>query len=222
MRFDIHESVKKVHGHYQLGYSVIRNVKVQGTPPSLAQKYAQLQTAIAGVYNIDGLTNAPHFVGAHSLYNDNDFDASRYDAVSEALVRRVVCNKNAYYVNSAVTVMNYCSINFLIPVGLYDLDQINGDITYQLSADEAYVNSGSDVVVTDSNLFLSDSKGIFGNHIADTRRTAVTLSTNNLLAVVYGERKIKASELTQILNYTSEMIIRHNGGTIEKQEIVEI
>jgi len=221
MKLTIHESVKQGAASCRLGYILIRNAQVQGTPPSLAQKFFHLQTAIAAVHNIDALTNVPRLAGVGSLYHQNDFDASRYNLASEELIRRVLENKESYYVNSAVTVTHYCALSFLLPVGLYDLDQINGDIMYNIPLEDYYVNGRGDVMATHSKPFLSDSQGAFGNANADARRTSVTLSTNNLLAVVYADEKVGTEDLMHILKFTSKMIICYNGGTVEKQEIVE-
>lgn len=221
MKFNIHESVKQSSFNSRLGYIVIRDVKVQGTPPSLAQKFFQLQTAIAEAYNIDELVNVPRIVGVRSrLYNKRSFDITRYNTASEELVRRVLYNKDVYYVNSAVAAANYCSIKFLLPIGLYDLDQIDGDITYRLPLEENYVNISGDVVPTNKQPFLSDNNGIFGNSTVDTRRTAVKLSTSNLLAVVYADEKMTTQELTHVLNVTGEKIVRYNSGSIDNKEIV--
>jgi len=221
MKFDIHESLKQGGAHPRLGYILIRNAKVQGTPPSLAQKFFQLQTSIAAVYNIETLVNIPRLSGVGSLYNQKNFDATRYNLSSEELVRRVLDNKESYYVNSAVTVAHYCSINFLLPVGLYDLNQINGDIMYNIPLEDNYMDIKGDVMATDCKPFLSDGNGVFGNSNADTRRTAVSLSTNNLLAVVYADEKVATEELGHVLNFTGEMIICYNGGIVEKQGIIE-
>jgi len=221
MKFDIHKSVKPGATRCRLGYILIRNAKVQGTPSSLAQKFFQLQSSIAAVYNIQELTNMPRVVGVGSLYNQNDFDASRYNLASEELVRRVLESVEPYYVNSAVTVTHYCSINFLLPVGLYDLDQINGDISYRIPLEDTYVDIRGGIMDTDCKPFLNDSSGAFGNSEANSRRTAVTLSTNNLLAVVYADEKIAIEELRHILSFTGEMLIRYNDGVVEKQEIIE-
>lgn len=221
MKFDIHESVKQGTDRCRLGYILIRNTKVHGTPSSLAQKFFQLQSSIAAIYNIHGLNNGPRLAGVGSLYNQSDFDASRYNLASEELVRRALDNKESYYVNSAVTVTHYCSINFLLPIGLYDFDQINGDIGYSIPLEDTYVDIKGDIMDTNYKLFLNDSNGPFGNSDADSRRTAVTLSTNNLLAVVYANETVGTEELMHILNFTGEMIIRYNDGVVEKQEIIE-
>lgn len=220
MKFEIHENIKQKKSHCQLGYLMIHNAKVQGTPTSLAQKFFRLQTSISEIYNIDGLGKTPRLAAVRNLYNKDEFDITRYNMDSEELVQRVLRKKDAYYVNSAVVAAQYCSIHFLLPVGLYDLDQINGDISYGLPVEESYINSNGESMPTDGQEFLSDNHGIFANEIVDTRRTAVTLSTKNLLAVVYANEKVTRDELLDILNLIGETIICYNGGVVERQEII--
>lgn len=221
MKFDIHESIKQGTEYSRLGYIVIGNVKVQGAPPFLAQKLFQLQTALGAVYNIDGLAKGTRLAGVRSLYNQNTFDATRYTSEAEVLVRRVLQNKDSYYVNSAIAAINYCSLKFLLPTGLYDLDQINGNVLYRVPIEESYVNINGEIMNTEGQSFLTDRTGIFGNATTHTRRTAVTLSTNNLLAVVYANEKVTKEGLLHILNFTSKRMTRYNGGTIEVQAIIE-
>ncbi len=221
MKFDIHESVIGKNGPCRLGYVVIRNTEIQGAPPALTQKFFQLRAAIASVANVDGLMNVPKLASVLNIYNQAKFDMTRYSLASEELIRRILHHKESYYVNSMVTVANYCSIKYLLPISLYDLDQITGNIEYGLSAEESYINISGDVVPIEGQPFLSDDKGAFGNPCTDTRRTAVTLSTNSILAVVYADKKVSREQLAQILDFTSKMIIRYSGGSVETQEIID-
>lgn len=221
MKFDIHESVKQCTDHCKLGYVVIRNAKVHGSSPSLAQKIFQLQTALAEIYNIDGLTKMTRLAGVRNLYNHNKFDATRYTPGDEVLVRRILENKDAYYVNSAVATINYCSLKFILPADVYDFDQIQGDIKYGLPLEDSYTNMNGENLPTHSQLFLSDNRGVLGNATARTRRTAVTLSSKNLLAVIYGNETVTTDELMYILGFTGRRLTRYNGGTVEEQDIIE-
>jgi len=222
MKFDIDEGIKQCTGYCRLGYIVIRNVKVQGAPPVLAQKLFQLQTALAALYNIDGLAKVPQLARVRSVYNQNNFDATRYTLDAEMLVRRILQNKDAYYVNSAAAAINYCSLKFLLPAGVYDLDQINGNITYGLPSEDSYLNSNGKTIATDGQPFLYDNSGIFGNANTQTRRTAVTLSTNNLLAVVYANEKVTTEQLLNILDFTRKKLTLYNEGIVELQEIIGV
>lgn len=221
MKLEIHESVRRIAPGFSIGYVVIRNIKIQGTPPSLAQEIFHLQAEAAKLYNIDELLDTSPVVGVRSVYKKNHFNPSRFNQASEELVRRVMQRKGVYYMNSAVAINNYCSIKFLLPFGLYDLNQIDGDITYRLHSEGTYINIAGNDVATDSEAFLTDAKGAFGNAISDARRTAVTLTTRNILLAVYADKEVATDELTSILDFAGKMIVCHNGGTVDAQAIVK-
>jgi DNA/RNA-binding domain of Phe-tRNA-synthetase-like protein len=216
MKLNIHESIKQITPNFSLGYVVIRNITVQGTPPSLAQEIFHLQAEAARHYHIETLLDSSHVVGVRSVYKKNHFNPSRYNKSSEELVRRVLQRKDVYYVNSAVAINNYCSVKFLLPFGSYDLDQIDGDITYQLHS-----NSTGNDVSTGSKPFLTDAKGAFGSSISNARRTAVTLATRSILVVVYADGEAAVEELTDMLDFIGEMIVCYNGGEVDTQGIIK-
>ena len=153
------------------------------------------------------------------MYKKLDFDPSRYRPASESLVRRVLQHKGVYYVNSAVDASNYCSLKYLVPFGLYDLDKIEGDICYQRQHGGTYVNIGGNQVSTDGKPFLSDSLGVFGNPTSDSRRTAVSLATKNLLSVVFAGSGTAETDLCQILEYCAEILTRYNGGAVDAIQV---
>ncbi|MPM79992.1 hypothetical protein SDC9_127035 [bioreactor metagenome] len=221
MRLIIDKSIKRVVPNCRLGYVIVNAVNVRGTPPALAREFSQLQAEAAKMYNIDILQTVPRIIAVRSMYKKLDFDPSRYRPASEALVRRVLNNKGLYFVNSAVDVNNYCSIKYLMPFGLYDADQIQGDITYRMAEKGFYVNISGKEVSTNGKPFLADQDGVFGNPTSDARRTAVTLSTKNIMSVVYADEEIADSTLSEVLDFAGAMLVRYNGGTIKAKEIAE-
>ncbi|EGO64025.1 hypothetical protein ALO_10049, partial [Acetonema longum DSM 6540] len=74
-------------------------------------------------------------------------------------------------------------------------------------------------VSTEGKPFLADDLGVFGNPTSDSRRTAVTLATKDLLSVIYADEELPDSELSEILDFTAEMIVRYNGGKIVLKQI---
>ena len=204
----------------RIGCLVINNVTIAGSSPALSQEFLQLQNEVAKIYNIEGLTQLPPIMAVRAMYKKLDFDPSRYRPASEALVRRVLQHKSLYYVNSAVDASNYCSLKFLVPFGLYDWDKIEGAIVYRRAHDGSYVNMGGNQVSTDGKPFLTDQLGVFGNPTSDSRRTAVSLTTRNLLSVVYAGSGTGREELARILEFTGEILTRYNGGVVQDSAIV--
>lgn len=214
MNITIHESISQVIPNCRLGYLTINDVTIRGTVPALSQEFDKLQLEVAKAYNLEVLPKLPRILAVRNMYKKLDFDPSRYRPASEALVRRVLQKKDLYYVNSAVDVNNYCSIKYLLPFGLYDSDQIMGDVTYRRASEGSYINIAGNEVSTDNKPFLTDDLGVFGNPTSDSRRTAVTLATRNLLAVVYADESVSMAELEEILDFTASMFICYNGGTV--------
>ena len=204
----------------RLGCLLIRDVKIVGSSPALSQEFMKLQSEVAKVYNMEELTKLPSILAVRAMYKKLDFDPSRYRPASEALVRRVLQHKSLYYVNSAVDASNYCSLKFLVPFGLYDWDKIEGAVVYRRAHDGSYVNMGGNQVSTDGKPFLTDQLGVFGNPTSDSRRTAVSLTTRNLLSVVYVGSGTGTEELARILEFTGEILTRYNGGVVQASAIV--
>lgn len=220
MKIKIDEKIKLIIPRCRLGFCIIRNVNVGGTPLALTQEFLQLQNEVAKLYNLDLLPTVPRIIAVRSMYKKLEFDPSRYRPASEALVRRVLQKKGLYYINSAVDVNNYCSIKFLLPFGLYDLDNIHGDITYRVAEEGQYINIAGNVVSTEGKPFLCDADGVFGNPTSDSKRTAVTLSTRNLLSVIYADEEVGDEDFNRILTYTADMLVRYNTGMVEDIQIV--
>lgn len=204
----------------RVGYIVINNVSIVGSSPSLSLEFLKLQNEVAKIYNIEGLTQIPPIMAVRSMYKKLDFDPSRYRPASEALVRRVLQHKGIYYVNSAVDASNYCSLKFLMPFGLYDLDKIQGEISYRRAHDGSYINMGGQQVSTEGKPFLTDSLGVFGNPTSDSRRTAVSLATRNLLSVVFAGSGTSTEELNQILQFAGDILTHYNKGEVLEFKVV--
>ena len=159
-------------------------------------------------------------MAVRNMYKKLDFDPTRYRPASESLVRRVLQHKGVYYVNSAVDAGNYCSLKYLLPFGLYDLDKIDGNIKYCRADPGPYVNIGGHTVSTDGKPFLTDGSGVFGNPTSDSRRTAVSLTTTKLLSVVFAGAEAKTEDLFPILQFAGEILTRYNGGTVQEMQVV--
>lgn len=223
MNISIHENIKQVMPDCRLGYVVMNDINVRGTPPALLQEFSLLQEQVAKAYNMDilsAMSPMSPVMAMRSLAKKPEFDSSRYRPEAETLVRRVLKNRELYYVNSAVDVINYCSIKYLVPFGLYDLDKIDGKVEYTLAEDGMYVNIAGHAFSTGAKPFLADKIGVFGNPHSDSQRTAVTLATRNILSVVYADNEIENDFFIDILDFTAQMMVRYNGGTVREKNIV--
>ena len=77
-----------------------------------------------------------------------------------------------------VDICNWCSLEFQLPYGLYDLSAIEPPIDLRLGAEgEEYQGIRKDVVHVAGRMTLADQRGPFGNPTSDSARSMVTPST---------------------------------------------
>jgi DNA/RNA-binding domain of Phe-tRNA-synthetase-like protein len=142
-----------------------------------------------------------------TMYKRVGIDPTKRRPSSEALLRRVRKGEGLPRINSMVDVINWCSLEFQLPYGLYDADRIDGDVLLRLGAEgESYAGIRKDEVHVGGRIVLVDDRGPFGNPTSDSARTMVTASTRRALVVVYAPLVVGDAHLQQVLAVTAERL----------------
>ena len=152
---------------------------------------------------------------ARRLYRQIGLDPTKNRPSSEALLRRIIKNRDLYQVNSVVDVCNLCSLKFLLPIGLYDLDKIEAPITLRLGQDEeGYEGIGKGWINLSGKIALFDSQGPFGNPSSDSARTKITLITSKILFVIFAPLDYDEVLLVRHKEYAIAQMTLYNGGRV--------
>jgi DNA/RNA-binding domain of Phe-tRNA-synthetase-like protein len=123
---------------------------------------------------------------ARRLYRALGIDPTQTRPSSEALFRRAAGDRPLPLVNNAVDVCNLCSLRFLLPIGMYDLGKIDGDVSLRRGSDaESYPGIRKDEVRLHGRPVLCDAVGPFGNPTSDSLRTSVDQGTRGLWMVIF-------------------------------------
>ena len=156
-----------------------------------------------------------------AMYRRTGLDPTRRRPSSEALLRRVLKGDPLPRVNTAVDICNWCSLEFQLPYGLYDLDRLEGDVVLRLGREgEAYPGIRKDDVHVAGRMTLADAGGPFGNPTSDSARTQVTPSTTRLLTVVFAPADLPRTDLDAVLRTTSDRTRQFTGATERGRAIV--
>jgi DNA/RNA-binding domain of Phe-tRNA-synthetase-like protein len=138
-----------------------------------------------------------------TMYKRIGLDPTKTRPSSEALLRRVMKGDPLPRVNSLVDVCNWCSVEFQLPYGLYDLAHIEGAISLRLGREgESYPGIRKDDVHVGGRMTLADERGAFGNPTSDSARTMVTSATTSALVVVFAPRALPTDWLLTVLDTT--------------------
>ena len=148
-----------------------------------------------------------------TMYKRVGLDPTKTRPSNEALLRRVRKGQPLPRVNALVDVINWCSVEFQLPYGLYDRQHITGPITMRLGRDdEEYAGIRKDTVHVAGRITLVDDEGPFGNPTSDSARTMVTTATASALVVVFAPSDVDAARLSQVLDTTAARLTDIAGG----------
>jgi DNA/RNA-binding domain of Phe-tRNA-synthetase-like protein len=148
-----------------------------------------------------------------TMYKKVGIDPTKTRPSNEALLRRVRKGDTIPRINSAVDVVNWCSLEFQLPYGLYDASKIQGSVTMRRGREgEKYAGIRKDDVNVGGRITVADELGPFGNPTSDSARTMVTPATTELLVIVYAPSEIGRSQIERVANVTSERMQQILGG----------
>lgn len=152
-------------------------------------------------------------LAVRAMYRRVGLDPTKRRPSSEALLRRVRTGDPLPRINSLVDVCNWCSLEFQLPYGLYDLAQVEGGIVLRLGLEgESYPGIRKDDVHVGGRIALADDRGAFGNPSSDSARTMVTTATTRALLVVFAPAELAADTLSGIVATSSARTREFCGG----------
>ncbi len=155
----------------------------------------------------------PGLEPARRLYRAFGVDPTRTRPSSEALLRRVLKGQALYRINRLVDACNWASLALLLPIGLYDLDRVEGDLEIRVGRPgESYPGIRKDQVHLEGRLAVADAAGVMGSPTSDSARTAVHPGTERVVAVVFAPGDFSRLEMEEGLGRLSGQVTRWCGG----------
>jgi DNA/RNA-binding domain of Phe-tRNA-synthetase-like protein len=153
---------------------------------------------------------------ARRLYQAFGVDPTRTRPSSEALLRRAVKGLELYAVNNVVDAGNHASLASLLPLGLYDRDQLAGDtvVVRVGRPGEQYEGIRKGEVHLAGRLTVADTHGPFGSPTSDSFRARVRDDTARLLSIVFAPADGESSRLARAGDLLVEGFARHAGGRL--------
>jgi DNA/RNA-binding domain of Phe-tRNA-synthetase-like protein len=196
----------------KVGVVEAQPVRVGPSSPALLGEIDALCRRLASTHAGQQPSAIEGLAPARRLYRAFGIDPTSTRPSSEALLRRVLQGKPFPSVNSAVEICNLCSISFLLPIGLYDSANIEGDVTLrQGGPGESYPGIRKDSVNVAGRPVLADRSGPFGNPTSDSLRTCVTAETASLLMVIFAPADYVQAALDAHVAEAEATIARHLG-----------
>ena len=210
MRLTIDPALKAKCPKTALAY-VSALVEAPASPPALLAELENCQQAILRLPEPRAVLESPQILATRAAYKALGKDPARYRGSAEALLRRVIAGKGLPRINAVVDIINLVSVESRLPIGLYDLAHVSGDIVFRAGrAGETYKGIGKYDLNLEGLPVFCDALDPHGSPTSDSERTMVTSETRNVLAVIisFGGNEV----LDRWTQRMSELFVKYAAG----------
>ncbi|MEK4427027.1 B3/B4 domain-containing protein [Solibacillus sp. FSL K6-1523] len=213
MNISINESLFTMNDQFKIGLIHYNKIVVAESPQMIKGRTQLYQEHLFLDLQESPVTERPGIQEWRKLWKSFGADPNRYRHSAESLMRRIAKQNYLTPFHSAVDLNNFFSLQYEIPIGIYDTASIQGPIEIALG-DE---NTGYDGLNGRYNaltniLYSKDELGAFGSPFVDSSRTAVTEQTTDALQIFYLRPSLSEDECEQLLAAAGKMFTQVNGG----------
>lgn len=143
-------------------------------------------------------------------YRALGLDPTKHRPSSEALLHRILKGQELYRINTLVDALNYCSLKYLVPFGLYDWDRVRPPVVLRIGQPgEGYAGIRKEQVHVAGRACLADAEGPFGNPNSDADRTKITLETTRALVAPFLPLETPAEQVAEICRGTAQTLRKY-------------
>ena len=213
MYLQLDEGLKARISGVTFGMVTINGVTVRERDERLWRQIEALCLQQGREFALDRLSEYEQITSVRGLQKSFGFDPTRYRPSSEALLRRVLKGQGLYQINSAVDVNNLCSLEYLLPMCIYDLRHVVGRVVVRVGEPgEEYPGIGRQVFQAAHKVIIADDSGIMGSTVSDSERTRVTTATTDILMAIYAPAGREPRTVERYAALAGQRMVECNGG----------
>jgi DNA/RNA-binding domain of Phe-tRNA-synthetase-like protein len=199
--------------NFTAGIIHYRNIEVGPSPQMLKGRLQLFQESIFFELDEKNVTDFDGIREWREIFKKTGKDPNRYRHSAEALYRRIKKQNYLQTVHSATDVNNFFSLEYEVPIGIYDADKLEGGILIGIGSESDEYEGLNGRRNSLHNLIISsDSNGPFGSPFVDSTRTAVTEKTRNSLQIIYLRPSLGIKRNTKLTESLMNMFLQIHGG----------
>ena len=217
MKYDI-TGIIKDYPDVHIGVLVGRDMDNKRQIPELYQLQKQAIKKAQTEIGDQPPTKHPHIASWRELYRSFGTKPGDYRPSAEALIRRCLKEEKLPRINNAVDLYNVVSVQHVIPMGGFDLDNVDGDIYLRYSdGGEQFIPLGpgtpeetyqGEVVYADNTRILTRRW-----NYRDADSTKITEETKNLVMFLDTSPAISVENVRDAVEELGELYMKYCGGS---------
>lgn len=213
MLVKLDDSITEIEPSFKIGIIHYTKIIVTSSPQMLKGRLQLFQEQLFFEMDDKPVNDFAGIKEWRALWKKFGADPNRYRPSMEAMYRRIAKQNYITPMHSAVDLNNFFSMQYEIPMGIYDVSKIQGETNITIGNDETtYVGLNGRDNTLKNIIILQDETGPFGSPFVDSARTAVTESTTEALQIVFLRPSLKIEESKKLLESMASMFTQIHGG----------
>jgi DNA/RNA-binding domain of Phe-tRNA-synthetase-like protein len=209
----ISTDIKEQIPDFKLGIITYHDIVVGDSPQMLKGRLDFFQEAIKVEANYNPVSDISEIKEWREIFKRLGTDTSKYRPSSEGLYRKIYEGTNLGFIHSAADTNNFFSLEYKIPMGIYDFDKLTGPISATIGlCSDKYEGINGRVINLENKLILKDQISAFGSPIVDSKRSMLTEATKNAIQVIYFTPSLPLENAKKMLQVIQKMFVQINGG----------
>lgn len=213
LNISLNKALLQTNDQFKIGIIHYTKIVVSESPQMIKGRTQLYQENLYLELQENPVTQRKGIAEWRAVWKSFGADPNRYRHSAESLMRRIAKQNYLAPFHSAVDINNFFSLQYEIPIGIYDVEKLAGNIEISLG-DEQTGYEGLNGRFNSLNKILSskDEEGAFGSPFVDSVRTAVTEETTEALQIFYLRPSLDVTECEQLLATAGKMFTQVNGG----------
>ena len=213
MEIRIEPEITELIPNFKIGFIQYEEISVGESPQMLKGRLQLFQESLYFELEDKKLTDFPGIHEWSQIFKRIGKDPNRYRHSAEALYRRIQKQNYLQPVNSAIDLNNFFSLQYDIPIGIYDSEKLNNPLTLRLGNDgEEYRGLNGRNNSLHRLIVSADEKNAFGSPFVDSEKTAVTEMTRNAVQIVYLQPSLEQEKAEKMVSSLANMFTQIHGG----------
>jgi DNA/RNA-binding domain of Phe-tRNA-synthetase-like protein len=213
MNISINDSLFTINNQFKIGIIHYNKIIVEESPQMIKGRTQLYQENLFFELQDTPVTERAGIKEWRQLWKALGADPNRYRPSAESLMRRIAKQQYLTPSHLAVDLNNFFSLQYELPIGIYDVHTLEGDIEITLGDDTTGYEGLNGRHNTLANILYSkDALGAFGSPYVDSKRSAVTKNTIEALQIFYLRPSLSDSNCEQLLGSSGKMFTQISGG----------
>jgi DNA/RNA-binding domain of Phe-tRNA-synthetase-like protein len=214
LEIKIENEIKVLIPNFKVALVHYKDIHVNESPQMLKGRLQFFQELLFFDLEEKKVTDVPGIQEWRDIFKKTGKDPNRYRHSAEALYRRIQKQNYLQSINSAIDLNNFFSLEYEIPIGIYDRDMLKEPLTIRLGqAGEEYLGLNGRSNSLHHLIVSADQVGAFGSPFVDSERTAVTEKTTSAIQIIYLKPSLELTSADQLVLSLSKMFTQVHGGT---------